>query len=135
MLSRQNNGMGVLIMGENFQQKYNKLIEETSIDNWDNDGGVAISPHRWQILFRLVFDIKETFKDIPEPHPSASGDGSIYLRWIIKKKNCFNCFDVEISPNDEVYFTSRINGQCFGGQTTLPDLLAGAKAQLDSIIK
>ena len=102
----------------NFRKTLAALIVETGEDNWDGESGTAIPVGDWGEVCVVVECVHERLPDLPEPHPSAGGDGSRHLRWSSPGR----LFDVEID-RVQVLWSRRIDGVVTAG-TCKGDMVA-----------
>lgn len=99
-----------------FDAKLKALIAETSTDDWDGEGGRAISVEQWARVHDLVTLVRARLLSAPEPHPSAGGDGSRHLRWI----GADRLFDVEFVTDGRVQWARRVGEDVTSGSTASP---------------
>jgi hypothetical protein len=102
-----------------FEAKLAGLIAETAAPGWDDEDGQAIPAACWGVVRELAMMVQSRWPDLPEPHPSAGGDGSRHLRW-----SCGgNLFDIEITEDGRALWARRIGQKYDSG-------LAGSQAEL-----
>jgi hypothetical protein len=89
--------------GPSFEAKFKELERETSSENWDDEGGHKIAADRFAFVLKVYALARQELRGLPEPHPSASGDGSIHLRWV--RGACV--FDAEFAASGRVLWAYR----------------------------
>lgn len=105
--------------GPSFEAKFRDLERETSSENWDDEGGRKIPSERFAFVLKVYTHVRQELRGLPEPHPSASGDGSIHLRWA--RGPCV--FDAEFAASGRVLWAYRNGTKVEHGST-------GSRAEL-----
>ena len=83
------------------------LRDLTTHPDWDDEGAVAISSAQWDHAYGLASTVKILVPSSPEAFYSASGDGSIHLRWAVEDRY----LDVEIDECSVYYWMTRVEGR------------------------
>jgi hypothetical protein len=96
-----------------FETKLARLVAETGLDNWDDDGGRAIPAQRWDLIREIVTKVRARLPGVPDPYPSAGGDGSRHLRWVRSDL----LFDVDFAAEGPTLWTRRVGKDMTSGAT------------------
>jgi hypothetical protein len=102
-----------------FELRLEYLIADTAVPDWDEEGGCAIPAGCWEPVREIVMLVRTRLQGLPDPHPSASGDGSRHLRWAFRN----NRFDVELVENGAIIWARRIGQTYSSGKIGSPEEL------------
>lgn len=96
-----------------FEAKIAGLAIETAVADWDGDGGCAINSSAWDRVREIAVQARQRVSSIPDPHPSAGGDGAQHLRWARGDR----LFDIEFAADGRAYWTQSIGKEVTSGGT------------------
>ena len=108
---QQDKSKGCLGTRPSVSARFEKLVRDTAVEGWDDEGAPAISREQWEDARRLVERIRQDVPPAPEVYPSACGDGTIHVRWSDPER----ILDLEIAgrqlhwsaKSDEIALTCR----------------------------